>query len=210
MPVRFDMNPRMHPNRDRALVLRKSGASYSEIEKETGITRSTLSYMLRGMVLTENQKQRLSEKMREAGRARLGWVPSHIVRKQLSISGKKRWKKDPKIRILLREGRKLGHLTFRKDEIPIKSALERLLGVSVKREVLGKRVIDFVTDNFLIEYTTDHTHGVFDLVRRFEDSIVKGDHRKKIAYLPIDKIGKKTRNRLIQAGVEIRDYRALG
>lgn len=51
----------MIPEKVRALELRKSGKSYSEIEKETGISRSTLSYWFRKEGWSEEVKNRLTQ-----------------------------------------------------------------------------------------------------------------------------------------------------
>jgi hypothetical protein len=54
-----------HPNRQEAIRLRKEGSSYSEITEKTGIAGNTLSYMLRNITLTDEQRSRLDRKSKE-------------------------------------------------------------------------------------------------------------------------------------------------
>ena len=42
----------------KAIKLRKDGASYGEIKKKLGISKSTLSYWLKDVLLTEDQRKR--------------------------------------------------------------------------------------------------------------------------------------------------------
>ncbi|MDD2757825.1 MAG: hypothetical protein PHD72_00430 [Patescibacteria group bacterium] len=51
---------------ERAVTLRKQGASYSDIIKDVPVAKSTLSLWLRNINLAERQKQHLSEKRSEA------------------------------------------------------------------------------------------------------------------------------------------------
>lgn len=48
--------------KEKAIKLRKKGFSYSEILKQTPVTKSTLSLWLRSIGLSKRQKQRLTEK----------------------------------------------------------------------------------------------------------------------------------------------------
>jgi transcriptional regulator with XRE-family HTH domain len=50
---------RSHPLRNEAIELRKQGLSYKEISDRLGISKGTLSYMLKNIKLTEIQKARL-------------------------------------------------------------------------------------------------------------------------------------------------------
>lgn len=54
--------------KERAIILRKKGLSYSEILKEIQVAKSTLSLWLRGVGLAIKQKQRLTEKRLAASR----------------------------------------------------------------------------------------------------------------------------------------------
>lgn len=53
------MKSQWFEHKDKAIELRKLGLSYREIEKLLSIPRSTLSHWLRGVELTDEQKQRL-------------------------------------------------------------------------------------------------------------------------------------------------------
>jgi hypothetical protein len=63
----------------------------------------------------------------------------------------------------------LGSLTYRKDELQAKNALEAIYKRVFSKESINGRYIDFACSDILIEHTTDSTHGTYDLVRRFED-----------------------------------------
>ena len=52
--------------KERAVILRKQGKTYSEILKIVPVAKSTLSLWLRSVALARPQKQRLTEKKREA------------------------------------------------------------------------------------------------------------------------------------------------
>ncbi|TSC90599.1 MAG: Uncharacterized protein G01um10142_346 [Parcubacteria group bacterium Gr01-1014_2] len=56
-------------NKKRAVELRKKGFSYSEIKKSLFVPKSTLSYWLKKIKLSESQLQRLKRKRSEAGKA---------------------------------------------------------------------------------------------------------------------------------------------
>ncbi len=53
-----------------ALEMRMQGMSYKEIAQEIGVSKSSLSLWLRGVLLTEEQKERLEGKQSENGRRR--------------------------------------------------------------------------------------------------------------------------------------------
>jgi len=205
----------MHPKRDLAIALRFEGYSYLEISKMLGMHKSTLHYILRDIPLTDEQKERLEEKERDNQRRLVAWFqgqPELTRRKMSSRGGAKGgnlvWerRRDEMLKIV-EASRGKANLTYRRDEIPIKDKLEKLYGCVFHREVIGNRVMDFASDELLIEHTSDWTHGTFDLVRRMED--VAGDTRRKIAYLDTKKLGAPTRKRLENVGVEIIDFRSL-
>lgn len=52
--------------KERAIALRKSGLTYSEVLKKTPVAKSTLSLWLRSVSLAKSQQQRLTEKKRLA------------------------------------------------------------------------------------------------------------------------------------------------
>lgn len=49
------------PKRRKAIQLRRQGRPYSEIRKRVSVSKSTLSYWLRGIELTEKQKKRIGK-----------------------------------------------------------------------------------------------------------------------------------------------------
>ena len=57
----------MNPRRNRALRLRIGGKSYSEIQKEIKVSKSTLSLWLRDVVLSDKARARLNKRMNEEG-----------------------------------------------------------------------------------------------------------------------------------------------
>lgn len=190
------------------MALRFEGLSYAEIGELLDIRKSTLHYMLRDIPLTDAQQGRLEQRRQLAVRALKEWVGAQskeILHEKCSRGGKVAWERHrEKIQCVLDEGRLAAHLAYRKDELPIKAALEKLYDKKFHKEIIGKRVMDFASDDYLIEYTADYTHGTFDLVRRFED--VADDPRRKVAYLNVRRLGAPTRQRLEAIDVEIKDY----
>lgn len=194
---------RPHPLREKARQLRKQGWSYRDIERETGISRSTLSYMLKDIVLTSEQKQRLKKSAQKNREKFSSWFEtlSESERKSLARKGgENAWHKHrQKCLQNLHSGREIGSLTYRQDEIPTKKKLEKLYGTTFEKTKVGNRYIDFGNEELLIEHTTDKTKGLSDLIARFED--VQADTRTKIAYIPTRK-GKR-KQRLLDLGVEV-------
>lgn len=201
----------VHSLREQAVTLREKGLSYSEIRDRLGIARSTLSYMLKDIVLTEKQKKRLEKKKKDGQKVLRAWSetqPPEVLAAVSSRGGKVCQERHSEaLRKHLSLGWKAAMLTYRKDELPIKISLEKIYNRVFSKELIGRRAIDFACKDLLIEHTSDPTHGVFDLVRRFED--VVSDPRKKIAYLDVSKIGPSTRKRLENLGVLVLDFRAL-
>lgn len=78
------------------------------------------------------------------------------------------------------------NLTYRKDEIPIKERMEFLLNQTFKKEEINGFYIDFSSNNYLIEYTKDNTHGVSDAIKRFSTIT---DDRIKIIISNLNGIG---------------------
>jgi hypothetical protein len=68
--------------KNKAIILRKKGFSYSEILKEIPIAKSTLSLWLRDVGLSKKQKQKLTEKKLAA--MKRGWEACH--QKRLKIT----------------------------------------------------------------------------------------------------------------------------
>lgn len=70
--------------KNKAVELRKTGLSYSEILKEIPVAKSTLSLWLQSVGLSKKQKQRLTDKKLAA--MKRGWIKVHQLRMD-------RWKK---------------------------------------------------------------------------------------------------------------------
>jgi hypothetical protein len=72
---------RPHPQREAAKDLRRQGYSYKEIQQKLGIGKSTLHYILKDIVLTKAQQERLQQKIRDGAKTTTG--------------GKETWKRHP-------------------------------------------------------------------------------------------------------------------
>jgi len=57
----------MHLLREQAIVLRKQGKSYTEIQAVINVSKGTLSYWLKNITLLPNEQKRLFKKMNTAG-----------------------------------------------------------------------------------------------------------------------------------------------
>ena len=73
--------------RDQAVQMRKEGLSYREIRDELGVSKSTLSDWLRGVVLTEEQRERL-ELLQEQGRTKAARTnrAARLAREEVTIA----------------------------------------------------------------------------------------------------------------------------
>jgi predicted RNA-binding protein (virulence factor B family) len=196
------------------VALRKKGLSYKEITACTGVGKSSIHYMVKGIALTAKQQARLKNKMVESGHKLAVLVKSDPKLRQLmSAKAKEVWQaltQDAKARRLANLGNPCSAgLVYRKDELPVKVVLEKLFGCTFKKECIDGRYFDFASADYLIEYTTDTTHGLTDVVRRFEQA-ARVDPRRKIAYVNFKQLGPRRRARLVAAGVEIRNFRSLG
>lgn len=110
----------MHSKRNEAIEMRKNGATYSEITAATGIQKSTLSYMLSPIKLTEEHKIRIKDKQIDGARHAL----SKITKEQRVNGGKQAWKNlSPSLRKkrlkILANGALYASLCYRKDELPV-------------------------------------------------------------------------------------------
>lgn len=82
-----------HPLYFKAVEMRKQGCSYKEIKASLGISLSTLHYMLKDVVLTEEQRNRLQRKMCAGGKFAAG---SQDAADRSSKGGKAVWAKHRK------------------------------------------------------------------------------------------------------------------
>lgn len=67
--------------KERAILLRKEGFSYSEVLKQIPVAKSTLSLWLRSVGLSKRQKQRLTQKKLDS--IKRGWLKWHQKRVDL-------------------------------------------------------------------------------------------------------------------------------
>jgi hypothetical protein len=171
--------------------------SYSEIGKVTGISKSTLSYMLKDITLNKEQKGRLADK-EDKNRSTMNERISDEQRKKGGHRCQELHGKD--VQNITAEARELGHMAYRQDELPAKAALEKLHGCEFRKERIGKKIIDFASEEMLIEHSISNTTS--RLAERFEVAIDAGDTRKMVAYIRFRK--GKWRDRLLKMGVDVR------
>jgi hypothetical protein len=200
-----------HPLRSQVVKLRKTGATIAEISSALKINKSTVHYIVQSVVLTEQQKELLDKKRLATRRKAALKLNARSPADRVAGSrkgGVNNWKKNSH-RLLsnLRGGNSAANLTYRKDELVVKSVLDKKYRCSFQKECINGRYVDFASKRLLIEHTTDSTHGTYDLVRRFMD--ITADKRRKIAYLDLPKLGPLNRQRLAALSVELHDYREL-
>lgn len=197
----------MHPKREKAIALRQQGLSFSEIGRKTGISKSTLSYMLRNTQLTAEQKERLDTKSRLnrdtfrqlcAGQRQTG---SKVWSRK---GGKACWERnrEQSLKNLSRRG-------FAQTELEKRIALklERIFGLPFRKELVGGHYFDFASSAHLIEHSLDSGKGLRDIISRFSD--VQDDPREKIAYVNFDHLGRKRVDELAALVDDIRDCREV-
>jgi predicted nucleic acid-binding Zn ribbon protein len=80
--------------------------------------------------------------------------------------------------------------------------LEQFYG-KLRKEKINNIFPDFCNEEYIIDFTFDHTKGTNDLIKRFQK--IQNDSRKKIAYIPNKNIGEFRRNKLIKINVDIKD-----
>lgn len=200
----------MHPRRSEAIAMRQAGKSFNEISRKLGINKSTLSYMLHEVQLTKAQLDVLDARRKASVKYLIKFMAglsSEEKRSRGREAGRRAWREHKQqMTANLSRGRAIANLTYRKDELPVKEKLERLYSRTFSKEEINGRIVDFSCEDLIIEYTTDNTHGVFDLIRRLE--AISGDTRRKIAYLPLSKLGVRSKERLGRVA-EVIDYLTL-
>jgi hypothetical protein len=200
-----------HPLRQQVLDMRSNGATIAEISAALGVNKSTVHYMVRSVELTASQKEELKTKRLEARKKAAAQLNKRSLSDKLESSrkgGVNNWARNKsKLVHNLSNGNKASNLAYRQDELPVKAALEKKYRCSFQKECVNGRYVDFASKRMLIEHTTDHTHGTYDLVRRFAD--ISTDSRRKVAYLDLPKLGPLNRKRLADLSVELHDYREL-
>lgn len=104
---------------------------------------------------------------------------------------------------------RLGSMSYRLDELPVKLAVESEYGRAFNKAGVYGRYFDFADDVYLIEHTVDSTKGVSDAIERFQSARSAGDSRHCVLFAPKSRIGKARMSRLESAGVEVRDVDEL-
>ncbi|MGH9425223.1 MAG: hypothetical protein ACRD2L_02835, partial [Terriglobia bacterium] len=112
------------------------------------MSRGTLSYILRNVPLASEQEEHLREKAaanRKLFVKKVAGVDPEVRKVWSSKGGKMVWKLHHRViaKNLNAAGRERGHLTYRKDELPIKAILENLYSRIFRKERIGNRIIDF-------------------------------------------------------------------
>lgn len=80
--------------------------------------------------------------------------------------------------------------------------LEQFYGKLTKEKINGI-FPDFCNEQYIIDFTFDHTKGTNDLIKRFQK--IQNDSRKKIAYIPNKGTGIIRRNKLLKMNIEIKN-----
>lgn len=177
-----------HPLREEARRLRQSGMSILDIARCLPMAKSTVSLAVRDIQLTQPQSDRLDESNRANQAAfvsRLSQLDPEVRAEQRHRSGLATWQKhEEQMRANLTKGTAASGLTYRKDELPFLSILNKLYSTTFRKEQIGTRYFDFCDDEYVIELTFDHTHGVSDVLARFEESSKWILPRQRIAYIP--------------------------
>ena len=202
----------MHLRRNEAIALRKEGKSYKEIEQATGINRSTLSYMLRDVVLTTEQQAVLDERQAENRKSFTDKIKTHTINTlttEQRRSNTLAWQAQnrEKVESSIASAIKVSGLTYRKDELPILENLQRHYAQEFKKEHIGNRFFDFASPSLLIEHTSDGGKGIAKVIDRFSE--VRLDSRKKVAFVDTKMLGLKRFKKLDDLGVEVHDYREV-
>jgi len=197
----------MHPLRNKAIALRKRGRSYREINTVLGIAKGTLSYMLKDVLLSAKQRERL-DKRAAANRRRFAKHSSEYGLESKARALAKFRKEYPERCEQARiKAVRVSMTTYRKDELGVKRTLEVLYNTPFVKEIVQGQAVDFVSNTHLIEHTRDGTKGLSDVIRRFAK--LQLDRRRKIAYVDTQRLGPMRRAKLVAVVDEIVDYRTL-
>lgn len=188
--------------KEKAIELREQGLSYNEILLQVDVAKSSLSYWLRNIKLTEEQKNRLKEKCK--------WE-NKVWNREWSVKGGKKGGKRSQelygkelIKNLIHPNL-MANLCYRKDELPVKEKLETLTGRKFKKEGINNKFFDFTDDTYIIEYTTDHTRGLTEAIDRLSSIQTS---RMKVWITDINRIGPVRRKRCIDINfLDVKDFR---
>lgn len=195
-----------HIKTQEIINLRKKGKSHPEIEKQIGVNRSTIHYILKRnkVELTEEQERRL--KKRNSRRI------AEISRNLTDAERKERAKKGAATRMKNGTFNKAKlidarHLVHEKCELQALEQLEESFDSSFEKEKIGGRYFDFVNEDYVIEHSTDYGKGITLIYERFK--AIQKDNRVKLAFINMKHFGEKRKNRFREVGVHWFDYRIL-
>ena len=175
--------------RKRAIIigLRELGYSYAEIAAIVGCAKSLAHYHGNGVVLSAQAAGRIRKKCTDIAtatnksRAGTNWIsPQGLANLKESAI---KCGKAARLKFGTEYFTDKMNLAYRKDELPIKAALESVLGQTFHKEKIGKRFFDFASDNYLIEFTLA-VSGTYNILERFALAHKAGDRRKRIAFCP--------------------------
>ncbi len=187
--------------------LRSEGRSFKEIARLTGRSPGTVHLYARDIVLPDEVQAGLNRR----AAAILNSKPIDERRVWMRAGGRAASRIQARLgHPNLKNGKEVAGLTYRKDELPIKAALEQLLGRTFSKEKVGGVFFDFADSEMLIECSADGTHGVQDLTMRFQVAESKGDQRKRMAFIDTSKVGPLRLARLEALNVGVRDMNDLG
>ena len=65
--------------------------------------------------------------------------------------------------------------------------MERITRQTFRKEIIGRTIIDFANENYLIEHTKDWTKGVGEATDRLQS--VKDDARRKVLITYVSRLG---------------------
>lgn len=205
--------------REEAIALRRSGLSHKAIIAKMGVARSTLSYWLRDITLSDEQQSALNARAsanRQDFVAKMRATDAAERHRRSVVGGKTAGAMHAAhLRGLSSEDaaehmtrlRHMAMLTYRADELPTKAAIERYYGSAFQKEIIGRRAIDFANESMLIEHTTDRFHGISDVIARFGE--VGLDPRRKIAFVRLAGLWPKAKRQMAELGVELHDVSEL-
>ena len=179
--------------------------SYSEISKAFSVSKGTLSYMLRNIVLRKDLQDAINKRCEQNQNRFAEMCRGYEVPIEARRRGGRRVHEIYGDRIAknLKVGTYYSGLTYRLDELPVKKRLEKEYGVSFKKEMIGGRYFDFCSTDHVIEFTLSIS-GIHDALSRFKVFEKIKDDRQRIAYIRLNPSSCR------RSGKWFRSFEALG
>jgi len=201
--------------------MRRQGRTFGAISRALDVGKGTIHYIVKDIELTPEQKARITEKRSQKAKReweerrkrgfKTGWghLPKEkqeAIKEKISAANKAWHERNPnQWKDAKKSGFMAAGLTYRKDELETKRHLEELFECTFQKAHVNGRFFDFADENHLIEHTRDNTKGVSDAISRFRQAEEIGDARKRIAYVPLSRVGPLRRRRFEALNVELRD-----